>query len=113
MAKGGNTATAIKPAGTKATADAADGLPATLGDPPPPGDPGVGEPGGAPPASIAGRAGIISIMVTATVTAATAAERTESKSNGTFQFVKNPRITHALCSRNFQNVKLRLVFVKI
>ena len=77
VSKGGNTATAVKPAGTKATAEAATGLPTTLGDPPPPGDPGAGEPGGAPPAPIAGGAGIISIIVTAMVTAAAAAERTE------------------------------------
>ena len=41
-------------------------------------DPGAGEPGGALPAPIAGGAGIISIMVTAMVTAAAAAERTKS-----------------------------------
>ena len=54
MRNGGNTATAVKPAGTKATADAAIGLPKTLGDAPPPEDPGAGEPGGAPPVPIAG-----------------------------------------------------------
>ena len=76
MRNGGNTATAVKPAGTKATADAAAGLPKTLGVAPPPEDPGTGEPGGAPPAPIAGGAGIMSIIVTAITTAATAAERT-------------------------------------
>ena len=78
VTKGGNTATAVKPAGIKATAEAPAGLATTFGDPPPPGDPGGGDPGGALPAPIAGGAGITSIMVTAMVTATAAADRTIS-----------------------------------
>ena len=78
VTKGGNTATAVKPAGIKATAEAPARLATTFGDPPPPGDPGGGDPGGALPAPIAGGAGITSIMVTAMVTATAAADRTIS-----------------------------------
>ena len=45
VAKGGKTATAVKPAGTRART--LPGL--VLGWPPPPGDPGVGVPGGISP----------------------------------------------------------------
>ena len=76
VSKGGNTATAVKPAGTKATAAAATGLVAMLGDPPPPGASGVGEPGGVFPGSMRGRVGIISIKVAAIVTATAATART-------------------------------------
>ena len=50
-----------------------------FGTPPPPGVPGAGDPGGALPAPMAGREGIISNIVTATVEATTAVLRAKMK----------------------------------
>ena len=49
VAKGGKTATAVAPAGTKASDAAKVDILASLGEPPPPADPGCGEFPGASP----------------------------------------------------------------
>ena len=77
VAKGGNTATAVSPAGTKATAEAAEGLARIVGDPPPPSDPGWATPGGALPGAIADGAGFKSSCVAATAMVTASTVRTE------------------------------------
>ena len=75
VAKGGKTATAASPAGTKDKARGKDGLAKLVGNPPPPGVPGCGAFGGALPGAIAFGGGIISSIATATVPTAAAAAR--------------------------------------